>query len=189
MKTAIILHGMPDKDNFYNQRGDAQSNCHWLPWLQHQLRLRDVLAQTPELPMPYDPKYEDWCREFERFDLNEDTMLVGHSGGGGFLARYLSENKQIKVGPAVLVAPWIDPKHTMNQGFFDFELDPDIANRTSKLIIFNSTDDDDDIHMSVSAIRGIVKNIKYREFEGYGHFNYRAMKTRELPELLEELTT
>jgi len=49
MKTAIILHGMPSKKEYYNPKSSAQSNKHWLPWIQRQLILNDVLAQTPEL--------------------------------------------------------------------------------------------------------------------------------------------
>jgi len=38
MKTAIIIHGMPYKDEeYYNIDHSASSNCHWLPWIQKQL--------------------------------------------------------------------------------------------------------------------------------------------------------
>lgn len=107
MKTAIILHGMPDKEDYFEPTADAESNCHWLPWLQRQLIVKNILAQTPEMPEPYSPNYEKWCSVFNQFTVSEETNLIGHSCGGGFLLRWLSENKQ-KVGKVALVAPWID---------------------------------------------------------------------------------
>ena len=90
MKTAIIIHGMPYKDEeYYNPKRPASSNCHWLPWIQKQLLLKDILAQTPEMPVPYEPEYIAWKEIFERFPLNEETILVGHSCGAGFIVRYL----------------------------------------------------------------------------------------------------
>lgn len=58
MKNAIILHGMPSKEEYYDSSAVAQSNMHWIPWVQRQLILEDVLAQAPELPTPFDPRYE-----------------------------------------------------------------------------------------------------------------------------------
>lgn len=61
---AIILHGRPDYDEYYNIQGDSPSNSHWLPWLQQQFLIRGILTQTPEMPRPYEPRYEAWCQEF-----------------------------------------------------------------------------------------------------------------------------
>lgn len=187
MKTAIILHGMPEKENYYKPSGEAQSNCHWLPWLQQQLIIRDILAQTPEMPTPYAPVYEDWKREFERFDLNENTLLVGHSCGGGFITRYLSENKDIKVGRVVLVAPWTDEEESLDTGMFDFTVDPEFPKRTASVTVFTSTNDDQAMQETLKALKAKVPNLKYREFSNYGHFTLTGMGTREFPELLTEL--
>ena len=73
------------------------SNAHWLPWLQAQLLKKDIAAATPEVVQSYDRDWETWNREFERYDLNEDTILVGHSTGGGFIIKYLSIHPEIKI--------------------------------------------------------------------------------------------
>ncbi len=57
MKTAIIVHGMPPKEEYFNSAYPSQSNKHWIPWIQKQLILNGILAQTPEMPEPYDPDY------------------------------------------------------------------------------------------------------------------------------------
>ena len=83
MKTAIIIHGRPSKEEYFEKMQDSPSNAHWLPWIQHELLLAGVLAQAIEMPKPYEPTYDGWKSVFERFDVNEETMLIGHSCGGG----------------------------------------------------------------------------------------------------------
>lgn len=107
MKNAIILHGKsgPGEQEYYNPDFPAASNSHWIPWLQKQLMIRDIYAQTPEVPNSWKPDYATWCKEFERYDITPETVLVGHSCGGGFLVRWLSERPDVRVDKVVLVAP------------------------------------------------------------------------------------
>lgn len=51
MKTAIIIHGMPSKEEYFSSENPSSSNKHWFPWIQKQLILKGVLAQTPEMPV------------------------------------------------------------------------------------------------------------------------------------------
>ncbi len=185
MKTAIIISGMPSKESHYNPEFPANSNAHWAPWLQRQLVLKDILAQTPEMPIPYNPVYEDWKRVLEYFPINENTILVGHSCGGGLILRYLSENN-VKVGKVVLVAPWIDTEKELTTGMFDFELDSDLVSKTNGITLFSSTDDMDVVQQSIKEIVKKVKDINVVEFQNYGHFCINDMKTEKFPELLEE---
>lgn len=188
MKKAIILHGMPDMEDYYSQNGDSESNCHWIPWLQKQLIVNGTLAQTPEMPAPYTPNYEKWRSVFGQFTVDESTDLIGHSCGGGFLLRWLTENKQ-KVGKVVLVAPWIDPINELgdNNSFFHFEIDPELVSRTKGMRVFNSSNDDEVIHQSVEQILNILPTAQVREMEGKGHFTLSGMGTREFPELAATL--
>lgn len=187
MKKAIILHGMPSKKGYYDPARLSPSNDHWLPWLQHELIIRDILAQTPEMPKPYEPNYENWLKVFNQFLVDEETILIGHSCGGGFLVRWLSEH-DIRVGKVILVAPWIDPLGELDKDndFFKFEIDPKLVEKTKGLIIFHSADDEDYIQETVKILRGKIPGNKYREFKSHGHFVFGDMKTREFPELLEE---
>jgi len=87
MKNAIILHGLPDRDEYYDASVPSSSNYLWIPWIQKQLLIKDVAAHTPEVPGAYKPTphYDVWQREFERFDVTPETMLVGHSCGCGLV--------------------------------------------------------------------------------------------------------
>jgi hypothetical protein len=184
MKQAIILHGMPDKEDYLDPNKDAETHCHWLPWLQRQLIVNGVLAQTPEMPEPYLPRYPRWCEVFEQFKVDANTDLVGHSCGGGFLLRWLSENK-MEIGKLVLVAPWIDPANELGDSndFFNFEIDPALPDRTNGVYIINSSNDDAAIQKSVENIANVLEDAELTEIKDKGHFTLSDMGTREFPEL------
>ena len=187
MKNAVILHGRPKKSEYYDPNIPSMSNAHWLPWLQNQLLIHGVAAQTPEIPLSYEPVWERWVREVERFDISPDTTLVGHSCGGGFWLRYLSERPDLRVGRVVLVAPWIDVEKQDPNHFFDFELDQYVVGRTERLTIFHSDKDAPEIESSLVALQDKLRGAAFREFPGYGHFFAKHMKTETFPELLDEL--
>lgn len=186
MKTAVIIHGMPSREEYLNPANSSPSHNHWFPWLQRQLILNGVLAQTPEMPTPYEARYEEWRSVFEQFHVDEDTMLIGHSLGGGFLVRWLSENRT-KVGRVVLIAPWLDPNKELTTGFFDFSIDHDLASWTKDITVFISDDDDQEELTSVETLKNGVSGLHIREFSGKGHFILQHMGTEEFPELRDFL--
>lgn len=186
MKKAIIIHGMPSKEEFFDVNRPASSNCHWLPWIQKKLLLRGVLAQTPEMPEPYNPVFENWKKIFEQLEPSQETILIGHSCGGGFLIRWLSENN-IKVGQVILVAPWLDTEKYLKTGMFEFEIDSNIVSKTSGITTMYSTDDEDYIIDSVNLLKYKTRGINFREFKNKRHFCFDDLGTEEFPELLEEI--
>ncbi len=135
----------------------------------------------------YNPQYDHWKREFERFDITPETILVGHSCGGGFLVRWLSEHKDVKVGKVVLVAPWLDIDRKETTDFFDFEIDSELVERTAGVTIFHSDDDDAEINESVDLLMSKIPNIKLRIFSGYYHFVDRKLAEEGFPELIKEI--
>lgn len=179
---ALILHGKPGREEFYNPEVPSPSNHHWLPWLAKQLIVRDIPTHTPEMPLAFAPDYPAWRRELERYDITPRTRIAAHSCGAGFLLRWLTDNPGVTVGRVVLVAPWLDPTGKRAPGFFGRTLDKQVAARTAGLTVFHSDDDSDDIQASVRIILDSIADVRYREFHGYGHFG-RA----RLPELLDAL--
>lgn len=188
MRTAIILHGRPNKEEYYSDKYPSASNSHWLPWLQKQLLIKDIPAYTPEVPNCYDLDYGKWCKEFERYEITFETILVGHSCGGGFIVRWLSEHPEIRVDRVILVAPGAPAVSAdwSSTSFFDFTIDPNIVSQTRGITVFGSDNDSPGIMESVQKYRAIIKDVQYREFKGYGHFTLKRMGTVEFPELLEE---
>ncbi len=187
MKNAIIVHGKPGKEEYYSDEYLSSSNFAWIPWLQKQLIIRDIKADTPEMPHAYEPQYELWQKEFERFDITSDTILVGHSCGGGFLVRWLSENK-VEVGKVILVSPWIDPDKENKYDFFrGFEIDADFPSRTKGVLAYTSDNDFDHCKKSVELIKNIAPEIEVKEFVGMGHFIPAHMDSNKFPELVEDI--
>lgn len=195
MKNALILHGKPTKKTYYNPDEMSSSNSIWIPWLQQQLLINGVHTQAPEMPMAWQPDYKAWTKEFERYDISNETILVGHSCGAGFLVQWLSEHKNVNVGDVFLIAPWMgekgtdsDPEHdNVTGGFFDFEIDPDISRRAKSITVFHSDNDFDSVTNAVSKILSAVPNIEQKQFHGYGHFRSRDLGGNEFPELFEAI--
>ncbi|MCA9392495.1 alpha/beta hydrolase [candidate division WWE3 bacterium] len=186
MSNAILIHGTCSEEEYFSDEYPSLSNSHWFPWLQKQLLIRGIHTETPEMPDAYQPDYEKWKNEFERFEVNDQTILVGHSCGGGFLVRWLTENA-ITLKTVILVAPWLDPDRRKTSDFFEFDIDPDFVSRVSKLKIFVSNDDEPDILESVQLIKNALPNIEIKRYEGMGHFTEEEMKKNDFPELLNEL--
>ena len=193
MKNAILIHGKPGKNDYYNPDFPSSSNFHWFPWLQKQLLIADIATQTPEMFMAWQPDYRIWSKELGHYDITPETILVGHSCGGRFIIQWLSERKDIKVAKVVLVAPWlgsIGNAKTDDEpigGFFEFNIDPELANRVGSITIFNSDNDAETIHSAVNRIRQAIPSVKYKEFHNYGHFCGSDLGKDEFPELLEEI--
>jgi len=184
MKTAIIVHGMTSRKEYFDPAKPSQSNKHWLAWAQNQLIVNGILAQTPEMPEPYEPDYDKWCSVFEQFHIDENTALIGHSCGGGFLVRYLSEH-DVRVGKVALVAPWLNPNRALTTSIFDFEIDGRLVEKTHGVALFYSTDDDPDILTSVGILKAKLPTLQIKDFTDKGHFTYGAMKTEQFPELVD----
>jgi hypothetical protein len=54
MKNAIILHGGPSKEEYYDLKIPSMSNAYWIPWLQSQLLKANIPTATPEVPYSFD---------------------------------------------------------------------------------------------------------------------------------------
>jgi len=184
MKNVIIVHGKPSKENYYDAEGYTSSNFGWIPWLQNQLLTRDIMPNVPEMSHAYLPEYQSWKHEFERFDITSDTTLIGHSMGGGFLMRWLSENTNASPTRVILVAPSLDPLRTNETGFCEFDIDPAITDRT-QLVVMTRDNDSDKAVMSRDMIINALPAADVRMFNGYGHFIPEHTGKDTLEELVE----
>lgn len=178
-KSCIIIHGSPD------DKTDDSFTKHWIPWIKKNLEKNKIPTQVPFMPHPHDPVYEDHKRVFERLEVNEDTVLIGHSDGAAFLVRWLGETK-VKIDKLILIAPWKIARSDdeTNKAFFDFEIDESIGYRANEVILFSSNtgpkEGNETFKVFQDALEGEVINLK-----GHGHYTEEDMGTTEFPELLE----
>lgn len=187
MKNAVILHGMCDREEYEGDGYPSPSNHHWLPWLQKQLLVRGYECQTPEMPTPYKPQYNEWKAVIDRFPLHEETVLIGHSGGAGFLLRWLSKHQQ-SVDKLILVAPWLDPDRYLGN-FLNGSLAPDLLTRVNELHVFYSSDEPvSGVQETVELITDTYDAARIHNFTDRGHFTLNGMGTDKFPELLRAAT-
>lgn len=185
MRNAIILHGKPSKQRYYDLAFPASSNYYWIPWLQKQLIVKDILTSTPEVPNNWVADYSVWLKEFERYDVTSKTILIGHSCGGGFLLRWLSENQNMMPSKVVLAAPWLNPKNLEETGdFFNFDLDNNLAERTKMSVVY-SDDDEQSVLDTVDILHSTYPDAVIVKLHGYGHFY--DDRRNEFPELLKSI--
>jgi len=184
----IVIHGSNARDQEKVKQGYPQQNKrNWIPWIKKELEKKGVKTETPLMPKNWSPLFNEWKKEFERLKVNENTVLVGHSAGGGFLVRWLGES-QTRVRKLILVAP-----AKLHSGNFDelkdllrFRINKETPIFVDKIVIFVSSNDHEEIKESVEIYSEKLK-VKPIELTNMGHFITKHMGTEEFPELLNEI--
>jgi predicted alpha/beta hydrolase family esterase len=181
----IIIHGCPsDKEKAMDSETRTYDK-HWIPWTKEKLTESGIKTETPLMPDPWEPNYEKFKAEFEKYDVNENTILIGHSCGCTFLVRWLGETKR-KISKLILVAPWKieEDASDLKKAFYEFTIDETIKERVGEIIMFTADNEAEDgkrgLRMFYEALGGKVIELKER-----GHYTIGAMGTVEFPELLE----
>lgn len=141
----------------------------------------------PKMPNGTSAHYEEWKIWFERMlpFLRGDIVLVGHSLGGIFLAKYLSENKiRKKVKGLVLVAaPFDDTDSSESLGDFRFKGSLDgVARQVRQVHIIHSEDDPVVSFVQAFKYKNALPSAHMMCFSDRGHFNMD-----EFPEMVRLL--
>jgi len=179
----VFCHGvMPPELDWYNKIYNPIKS--WKDWLQFTVEAdHDVVMQIPKFPHAHVMfmQYNEWENIMNRQDINEDTVLVGHSAGGGFIMKYMVLHPELRVRQIVLVAPWLDVEGFQPFNFYgDTDLRDGMVRRTKNgidLVISN-----DDMPYILSSADKIIKNmpsVRVHWFSGRGHFI-----SNELPEIM-----
>ena len=142
---------------------------------------------APRMPNKLNAKYLEWKIWFDKFvpHLEPEVMLVGHSMGGIFLAKYLSENdfsKKVR-GLFLVAAPFDDKDSKESLGDFKLPQSLDRLNsQVDKIFIYQSMDDMVVPFADLGKYKAVLKNITAREFKDRGHFNQE-----EFLEIVEDI--
>ena len=186
-KKCIVIHGCPSDEEKALNPETRTYDKHWIPWIKKNLIAKNIETETPLMPSPWQPDYEKFKNEFEKYAVNENTILVGHSCGCAFLVRWLGETKT-KIFKLVLVAPWKinDEGDEFREKFYIYPIDETIKDRVSSIVMFTADDEEDNGKKSLKIFHEALSG-KVVELKGRGHFTMGGMKTEEFPELLEEI--
>lgn len=80
MRNALILHGT---------LGSPTGN--WFQWLKTELEKKGLEVWLPQLPHAEQPSLKEWADFVHTncpFEINEETLIVGHSSGAILALRH-----------------------------------------------------------------------------------------------------
>ncbi|MEK7560444.1 MAG: alpha/beta hydrolase [Patescibacteria group bacterium] len=183
----IIIHGCPSDVEKAMDPKTRTYDKHWIPWLKKNLIAAGIKTETPLMPDPWQPNYQQFKAEFEKCEVGQNSILVGHSCGAAFLVRWLGETKR-KISKLILVAPWKipDTDDEFRKEFYTYPIDESIKSRVGEIILFTADDEEgrgkESLKIFHQALGGEIIELK-----GHGHYTLDDMGTEEFPALLEKI--
>ena len=155
----------------------------WKPWLREKLGEKYEVI-LPMMPNKTNARFEEWKIWIEKFVpyLNDEVILVGHSLGASFLAKYLSENKFPKKIRAVMLVSGVYDKDSEGYSLLSFALPAKLDLQTEKIFIYHSKDDPVVPFEEAEKFKEALPNAVLRVFEDRKHINQP-----EFPELLTDI--
>lgn len=141
----------------------------------------------PIMPNKINAKYLEWKIWFEKLTpfLSDGVILIGHSLGGTFLAKFLSENKfSKKVRATFLIAPphdGIDLKESLADFILPVSLKM-FEEQGGAISIYHSIDDPVVPYADFEKYKEAVPSAQAFTFDGRAHF-----KQETFPELIRAI--
>jgi uncharacterized protein len=173
MTNIIIIHGTG---------GNPEGN--WFPWLKSELEKLDCRVFVPKFPTPENQSLENWLKVFKEYkqNLNENSIVVGHSLGPAFLLNVL-ENLDSPIKCAYFVSGFTglisNPEFDeLNKTFAVREFDWDkIKNNCKKFVVINS---DNDPYVPLEKGKELAQNLDTEliTLENAGHINKESGHTK-----------
>lgn len=168
---------------------DFHSHSDWKDNLQNMLGLNYDVFQ-PTFPCKKNAKYEEWKIWFEKIVplLDDNPIFIGHSLGGIFLAKYLSENIiPLKIKAVILVAAPFDDIGT-DRSLGSFKVNESLNNlvdQVKNIYLIQSKDDPSVSFENVEKYMKTLPDAKTLIFENRGHF--RQERFPEIVELIKNI--
>lgn len=152
-------------------------------------KLPDWQVIYPKMPNPKNARYPEWAIWLEKIIplLNDEVILVGHSLGAIFLAKYLSENNfPKKINQLHLVAGPYDTE-VCKDSLADFALTGPVgklATYSDKIFLYQSEDDTAVPYADVKKYQRDLPGAKLISFKDRGHF-----MQEDFPQLVQNISS
>lgn len=190
----VVIHGGTAFDNYDDYLGYLNNQEIYLDRLRGVRNWKENLQENlgndfdvilANMPNKQNAKYVEWAIYFNKLVslLDDDLILIGHSLGGIFLAKFLSENilpKKIK--KLILVSAPFDGVNE-DESLGDFELSNNlekVTNQCQKIILVHSKDDNVVPYEEVLKYKDKLSKAVLMTFENKDHFSQESF-----PEMLK----
>lgn len=154
MQQVIVIHGgstFNDYDSYIRSLSSRKLDIDrfsyspkWKELLQDKLG-SDYQVLLPSMPNSSNARYSEWKLWFEHVSslFSDNCILVGHSLGAVFLAKYLSENSvPVKIRATVLIAaPYNDESLEDLADFKIVNLSGLLPEQAGHIVFFSGMDD------------------------------------------------
>lgn len=194
MKQVVAIHGgdaYPSYQDYIAHLLTREIRIEWLLGGDWKKELQAELGDgyqviLPRLPNPQNAKYLEWKIVFEKYIplLEDGVILIGHSMGGIFLAKYLSEETfPTKIGATFLVAAPYDMDG--DRPIVEFDLPSSLTRfeqQAGPLYLFHSTDDPVVAYSEAAKYLQALPSAHLTTLGGRGHFT-----TADFPEIIEAI--
>ncbi|MEK7111753.1 MAG: alpha/beta hydrolase [Patescibacteria group bacterium] len=193
----VIIHGGETFDTYKDYISSLKNREVSLDKLRSQRDWKDTLAErlgedfdvlSPRMPNGTNARYKEWEIWFERITpfLGKDLIFIGHSLGGIFLAKYLSENTISKtIKATILVAAPFDDAN--EESLADFKLSSSLAKfseQSGVIYLIHSKDDPIVPFEQLKKYKQGLPNSKTIILNNREHFNQEAF-----PEIIKLIRT
>lgn len=195
-KQIILIHGGDTFATYNDYISALRSWPEFEPFPEKHKKWKDSLTEelgddfevlAPAMPSKHNAKYVEWKIWFEKVIplIKEEVILIGHSLGGIFLAKYLSEENFSKkiVATFLISAPY--DEDDSDESLADFGLPESLTQlekQSSKIFVYHSKDDPIVPFIDASKYMKVLPSAMFVEFADRGHF-----LQGEFPELVAEI--
>jgi len=195
----IVIHGGTTFETYKNylsflknreiKLDRLKSNKDWKDNLQEKLG-ENFEVLSPRMPNGTNARYKEWKIWFERIIpfFGKNVILIGHSLGGIFLAKYLSENHiSKKIKATILVAAPFDDSDR-RESLASFRLPKSLekfAEQGGIIYLVQSKDDPSVPFEQLEKYKQALPSAKTMIFDNREHFNQETFP--EIIQLIKQL--
>jgi predicted alpha/beta hydrolase family esterase len=191
MKQILVIHGGTTFPSYQDYRNDLESSTlsydrllagtDWKRTLKQHFPDDDILL--PSFPSSQNAQYDEWVIVFEKILplLHDDVILVGHSLGAIFLAKYLHDHTLSKpVSKLILVAAPYNDESLESLGAFKLTSAQGIERSAHQVHFFYS---EDDPIVSINEREKFMTDVPAAQFHTFPDRQHFWQET--FPELVE----